>query len=236
MTKAKRKNQVLPLPVPTEQEKLLGWVYLAIEMLVLPSAITLLGENFGGFDAGVTNFIYYLTNAVACVLIFREALGCSLLRAGERFGRLLGTALVCFLMLLGANQLVSAAARVLIPSFLNANDAAVTAMVMCHPFLMAVGLILLVPVAEECLFRGLLFGGFYQKNRMGAYLLSVVCFAMVHVVGYIGSADPLTLFVCFLQYVPPGIILAYSYEKTGSLYAPMLIHGAVNAGSLLALR
>ena len=223
-------------PTLSEGEKLMGWVYLALEILVLPSAIALLGQNFGGFSPAVANFLYYAANALCCGLIFRNLLAQSLSRAGEQFGQLLWVCLTGFLCLLGANQITEALSALLISDFVNANNTAVSAMVMTNPFLMSLGLIVLVPLGEECLFRGLLFGGFFERNRWGAYICSVVCFALAHVIGYLGTQPPLPLLVCLIQYVPPGIILAYSFEKTGSLFAPMLIHAAVNAGSILSLR
>ena len=228
-----------PKPAPlslTEQEQLLGWAYLGLELLALPTAITLLGAQFGGFSDSVTNFIYYLTNGVCCGLIFRKVLQDSLINAGTRMGVLLGAVLGGFLVLLGANQLMSALFEALIPGFVNANNAFVAGMVRKNPVLMTVGTVILVPLAEECLFRGLLFTGFRKQNRMGAYALSVLAFCAVHVAGYIGQADALTLGLCFLQFIPAGIVLCMSCEKTDSLFAPMLIHAAVNLGSILFLR
>ena len=236
MKKGKKKQAPHSALTLTEGEQLLGWVYLAVEMLVLPSAIALLGSNFGGFSPGISNFLYYLTNAVCCAVIFRALLVRSLLRAGDGFADLLSAALIGLLLLLGANQITGALAELLVPDFVNANNAAISAMVAQHPFLLSFALVALVPVGEECLFRGLMFAGWYQRNRMGAYVLSVVGFAVVHVSAYLGSTDPLSLFLAFLQYVPAGIILAWSFERSGSLFAPILIHAAVNAGSILALR
>ena len=231
--KSSKKRAVLTL---SEQERLLGWAYLGLELLVLPTAITLLSEQFGGFSDSVANFIYYLTNGVCCGLIFRKALRDSLINAGNRMGALLGAVIGGFLVLLGANQLMSALFNALNPGFVNANNAFVAGMVRKNPLLMTLGTVILVPLAEECLFRGLLFADLRQKNRTGAYVLSVLGFCAVHVAGYIGQADALTLMLCFCQYVPAGIVLCLSYEKTDSLFAPMLIHAAVNLGSILFLR
>lgn len=220
----------------TEQEQLLGWSYLALELLVLPAAISLLGFQFGGFSDSTANFLYYLINAFCCGMIFRKLLWDSLMNAGEHFGNMLIAVIGGFLVLLGANQLTGNLSGALIPDFVNSNNAFVSGMVRENPLLMTIGTVLLVPVAEECLFRGLLFTGVRQKNRIGAYLLSVLGFCAVHVAGYLGQTDPLTLALCFIQYIPAGIVLCLSCEKTESLFAPMLIHAAVNLGSVLFLR
>lgn len=234
MTK-KKSSKKAAVPSLTESEQLLGWVYLAVELLVLPIVIAMVGEQFGGFSDSVANFIYYVTNAVCCALIFRELLKDSLIRAGQRFGRLICVVLLGFLLLLGANELMTGLCQRLIPEFVNMNNAAISAMVAESPVLMTIGTVVLVPIAEECLYRGLLFLGPLKKNRIGAYALSVLAFCAIHVVGYVGDADALTLALCFVQYVPAGLVLAYACESTGFLFAPILIHAAINAGSIIAL-
>ena len=155
MSKKKKSKKIAPLSL-TEQEQLLGWTYLAVELLVLPTAITLLGTQFGGFSDSVSNFIYYLTNGICCTFIFRKALHTSLINAGSRMGVMLGTVLGGFLVLLGANQLMTGLFNALTPGFVNSNNAFVAGMVRENPILMTVGTVLLVPLAEECLFRALL--------------------------------------------------------------------------------
>ena len=59
---------------------------------------------------------------------------------------------------------------------------------------------------------------------------------MIHVMGYIGQFDWLTLVLCFLQYIPAGLWLAWAYEKSDSIFAPMLIHTAINAIGIYAMR
>ncbi len=230
--KSSKKRTSLTL---TDRERRLGWTYLGFELLILPTLLTVLAAPYGGFPESILNPVYYLINAVSCGMIFREVLRSSLINAGTRPVAMLGAVMGGFLLLLGANQLMTGLFDLLIPGFVNANNAAVAAMVREHPLLMTVGTVLLVPIGEECLFRGLLFSGYRQKSRPAAYLMSVLGFCAIHVAGYIGQMEPLTLLLCFAQYVPSGIVLCLSCEKTDSLFAPMLIHAAVNLCSVLAL-
>ena len=230
-----KKAKSAPLLAPTAQEQLLGGVYLAVELVVLPEVLRMLGDQFGGFSDSTANLIYYLTNALCCCLIFRSLLKDSLIQAGAHFGRLLGASLAGFLLLLGANQLMTGIALALRPEFVNLNNAAVSAMVSENPLLMTIGTVVLVPIGEECLFRGLLFLSALPKSRHRAYALSVIFFCAVHVVGYLGQGDMLTLALCFVQYVPAGLVLAAVCERTGTLFAPMLIHAAVNASAIVFL-
>ena len=67
-------------------------------------------------------------------------------------------------------------------------------------------------------------------------LLSVFVFAAVHVVGYIGQWDTLTLVLCFVQYIPAGLCLAWSYTRSDTIFAPILIHAAINFIAIRGLR
>lgn len=78
---------------------------------------------------------------------------------------------------------------------------------------------LMGPLAEEVFFRGILFAALRQHlSRWPAMLLSGALFSMVHtnVIGFI----PIMMLGCFL---------AYLYERTGSLSAPVAIHMLHNA-------
>jgi len=93
-----------------------------------------------------------------------------------------------------------------------------------------------ITITEETLYRGLLFQGLQRKNRALAYLVSVSVFAWIHVMGYVGQFDWRTLLLCFVQYLPAGIILALAYEKTDTIITPILIHIAVNQIGMSAMR
>ena len=46
----------------------------------------------------------------------------------------------------------------------------------------------------------------------------------------------LTYFLLMLQYLVPGLVLAWAYEHAGTLWASIALHGGVNALSALAGR
>ena len=101
--------------------------------------------------------------------------------------------------------------------------------------LTAISTIFLAPLSEECLFRGLMFGQTLKKSRLGAYALSAACFALIHVMGYLGTYTPLQLVLSLVQYLPAGLVLAWSYEKAGTIAVPILIHMIINAISMVQI-
>ena len=48
--------------------------------------------------------------------------------------------------------------------------------------------------------------------------------------------EPLLLFLNFLQYLPAGIALCWAYEQADSIFAPILIHTAINLLAMVAMR
>ena len=85
--------------------------------------------------------------------------------------------------------------------------------------------IIVAPVAEEIIFRGYLYP--VGKKYLGAFvsaLVTAVLFAILH--GHAASIPALfTLALC----------LALSYEKTGSLLVPMIMHAVFNAVSVVGI-
>ena len=102
-------------------------------------------------------------------------------------------------------------------------------MLQSNRVLMTIAVVVLAPLTEETLYRGLIFRNLWQTSRVGAYLVSMFAFAAIHVVGYIGTTDITTLILCFIQYLPAGLCLAWTYTKASNLFAPVLVHAIVNA-------
>jgi membrane protease YdiL (CAAX protease family) len=74
------------------------------------------------------------------------------------------------------------------------------------------------PLCEEFIFRGLIYGGL--RRSMGApqaMLMSAAIFAVVH--------PPLSMLPVFVL----GLCTAWTYERSKTLLAPMLVHAAYNA-------
>lgn len=90
-----------------------------------------------------------------------------------------------------------------------------------HPSVL-IGLVLFAPIAEEFLFRGFLFRG-WEESRLGVVgtiLFTSVTWALIH-----GQYDVYGLIFIFAL----GVVLGVARWKTGSIYAPILIHLVNNA-------
>lgn len=221
---------------PTRTEVILGLIYLVFQQFILPLTVYLWMPLLPNQSAAVYNFILLAINFTATTILFRKLISRDVVRALENPFLCLRTAGIGFvanyLLTLGISILVS----VISPDFVNVNDQTVENMIGTNYALMAVSVAVLAPVSEELLFRGLLFGALHSRSRFAAYLVSTVIFSLMHVIGYIFHYDVLTLALCFLQYLPASLCLAWAYERSGSIVTPILIHIAVNQLSLQFMR
>lgn len=95
------------------------------------------------------------------------------------------------------------------------------------PFFWAVSLattVVLIPIVEELLFRGILFGSFCRAfSYKIAIVLSAVLFMLVH-----SMVSWPSVFVI-------GVLLAWLYWQTDNLAVTMVIHGTINLGTFLSM-
>lgn len=221
----------------SSQETIGGAVYLAFQLLLLPGLLTWCNAKLSRpLNSAELNFVFYLINFIAMLLIFHDFLGKSATQVGQHPAYFCQAVILGFVAYYACNWVTTWIIRQLVPGFSNYNDEAIAAMSQGSRFLMVVGTVILVPPVEECLYRGLIFRNLYGKSRWAAYAVSILVFAMVHILGYIGRYSPLELLMAVLQYLPAGLCLAWSYTKADTIFAPMLIHAAINFISINALR
>jgi len=226
------------LSVPLNHtEKVLGFVYWGLQLLVIPAALSMLLPFFHmDLSEAKLNFVFFALNFVCTTAIFFRFLGHSGKLAVARPFRVLQSAFFGYVLFWAASLAMGALFTRLIPEFFNVNDASIAQMAANDFTLTAIGTVLLTPVAEELMYRGVIFGALYSRSRVLAYAVSCTVFAAIHVVGYIGYYDPITLLLCFVQYIPAGLLLGWSYGRSGNIFAPILMHIAVNQTTILTLR
>lgn len=224
-------------PPPSKTETVRGICYLLFQLLLLPVVLSVILGLLGmEQNLAQLNLVYYAVNFLAVLVIFRDFLAPNL----DRFAEVpLHCGLTC-LFGLGRyfvySYLATSIVLLIAPDFVNANDAVVGEMIESDLPLMVVGLIFLVPPAEECLFRGLIFRNLIERNRTLAYILSAVAFSALHLIGHLGAYAPMELLAAFIQYLPAGLCLAWAYERSGTILTPILIHATINAMGVYTMR
>jgi membrane protease YdiL (CAAX protease family) len=115
------------------------------------------------------------------------------------------------------------------------NDLTISGQLESAPWTMVLIVIFLAPLVEEVLFRGLVFGGLRTRSRVLAYGVSCILFALVHVWQFVLVNCDLTYFLLMVQYLAPGVVLAWAYDHSGSLWTSIGLHALANALSVWAI-
>ena len=221
----------------TRQENLLGFIYLGFSQLLLPDLIAIVAYYFGyPISLATLNVIYFFVNFISVAAIFHRFLGRSLKKAWKNIPKCLISVVIGFGAYYWATILLGILISQIAPNFANVNDQSIAGIAQELPGLMVLATVFLVPVVEEVFYRGLIFQGLQRKHRVLAYVVSAAFFSLIHIIGYIGSADWTTLGLCFVQYLPAGIALAWAYEKADTIVAPILIHMIINQIGMSAMR
>lgn len=217
----------------TRRERIFGCAYLALMLLALPRLIGLLLPRA---DNTTRNFVFFCLNFCAVIAIFHRFLASSLRLTLSHPGRLFFPVLFGLAGYHSLTILVSRIILYFLPGFSNINDSSIAALAGQNYVMWIIGSVILVPIVEETLFRGLVFGSVGKGGLFWGYLVSSLCFSAIHVMGYLGTASWQTLLACLVQYLPAGICLAWSYHQSGSIFAPILIHTIINAMAMASLR
>ena len=180
--------------------------------------------------------MFFSVNFAAVILIFRKFLRMQLRIAVAQPWHTLRFAGIGLLIYFLGTSLVTTVAAWIHPEFANINDQSIMVMMEQNFGMMMIGTVLLVPLAEEAFYRGLIFRQLFDRSPVLAYVVSMIVFSIIHIAGYLGMADGLTLVLCFFQYLPAGFALAWCYHRTGSIFTSVLLHMAVNQIGMLAMR
>lgn len=221
----------------THTERVAGTIFFVIYLLVLPLladklfalAEILLDTTIG---ESLRNVLFYYTLFAATVLLFHSFIARTSSRFLDNLNRSLSTLCIGLLVFYGANELLYRVFNVLFDSHTNLNDMTIAAQINSAPRMTALIVVFLAPFVEEVLFRGLVFGCLREHSRLVGYAASCLLFAFLHVWTFAFSALDFSYFILMIQYLVPGLIFAWVFEHSGTLWTSILLHAVVNALSL----
>lgn len=233
---AKRKSTTYMTP----GEQIAGVVFFVIYLLVLPFATAPLFQLIErllavSISSAMENILYYYILFAVTVIIFHRFLGRTSRNFAENLGEACRTLVVGLIALYGLNELVYRLTNLVMANRTNLNDSTISAQIEDAPYMTLLIVIFLAPFVEEVLFRGLVFGNLKSKSRTVAYLVSCLLFALLHVWQFAVVKQDVTYFLLMLQYLVPGLVLAWAYDHSGTLWTSIGIHAVANALSTWAM-
>lgn len=221
----------------TQTERVAGTIFFVVYLLVLPllsnklfALIEVLLDTT--ISESLRNVLFYYTLFAVTVLLFHRFLAHTSARFLDNLNRSLTTLVIGLLVFYGANELLYRVFNVLFDSHTNLNDMTIAASVSSAPRMTALIVIFLAPFVEEVLFRGLVFGCLRERSRPVAYAASCLLFAFLHVWTFALSGGGIGYFTLMIQYLVPGLIFAWAFDHSGTLWTSILLHASVNTLSL----
>ena len=154
----------------TTGKTVLGSLYLLLYLFVVGPVIVFLWECLGfphstPREEAWMNFAFFSVNLVCCLVIFWDFLADN---GRVFFSKLIGvleSLILSAFIYTVACMVVNAFTAWVSPNFANANDERLIQMIQDNPLAMIPGIVLMTPVVEELLFRGLIFQSLLEKNR-----------------------------------------------------------------------
>ena len=218
-------------------ERLAGTIFFVVYLLVMPLLAQRLFSLFEllldtQIGAEKQNALYYYLLFAVTLIIFHRYIGHTTSRLLDNLDRAAVTLFLGLLIFYGANELLYRVFHVFFHIRANLNDVTIAAQVNAAPRTTALIVIFLAPFVEETLFRGLVFGCLREKSAVVGYAVSALLFAFLHVWTFALSSWDASYFALMLQYLAPGLVFAWAYDRSGTLWTSILLHAIVNALAL----
>ena len=214
-------------------ESIIGWVYVFVHVFAMTyilSALNIYVFPAMGFQlsTGNLNLLYYGIGFIFLLTTLFKFMKQSFADlCSNVLDTLIGVGAGYILYIL-LSYAVSSFLSLFLSDLTNPNSSAVINETRLHPnTMLAIG-VLLAPIVEEILFRGVVFGTLRKKSRLLAYVVSSVFFSIYHLWSYLIYSFNPVLLLFLVQYVPAGIVLAWSYERGRNVWCPVFLHMLIN--------
>ncbi len=214
-----------------------GFLYLPLYLIGLSWLLPWLFRALGLDLSAVTlNLIYALLNLLVIILLFRRWLAAAFAGIPRRFWAFVQAVILGFVFYYALSWALSFVLSLIHRSIPSPNDDYIATLAGSSFRIIAIVSILLAPVVEETLFRGLIFSNLHQKTRIGAYAASALVFAAVHVWQYAGQLGWGATVLAAIGYLPAGVALGWTFEKSDTIWGPIGVHMLINAVSIGVLQ
>ena len=218
----------------TREEGTRGWVFFALYFLVFPfvmAGVQWVFEETWIFSDAASNVMYYLLSDVLVFLVFWSFLqnGLNILLD------YLPENLFAFVTGL-AGTLVLRLVTGLFPYPVENPILEQWPIQYAHsPWACIAVVVILMPIVEEVLFRGLLFGSVRKHSRAVAWGASVVLYMVYNVWTFAFAFGDMSYLALALQYLPMAVGLTWCYDRGGSVWSPIALHVVLNAITLFTV-
>lgn len=207
-----------------------GWCYLPFYLFLLSYLIQYAAALLGLHPDAITiNLIYFAVNLVVVLIIFRDFLRQRFF--GPGFWNFVQAIILGFVLYYACTTAMQWLLGKLSAGYTIYNNETVGELVLSNRYAMLFVTIILAPIIEECLIRGLVFGSLHRTSRWLAYFVSCFLFVFMHNWQYFALYPAGSVLLSCIPYIPAAAALGWVYEKAGTIWAPITLHALINAMS-----
>ncbi len=217
-------------PQLTREEQQRGYVFFALFFLVFPVLKMGVEWVFDHFfelylSEAVSAAVYYYIMAVLTVVVFWSFLR----NAGTILMRFLPENLLALITGFVGGQLLSLLFGLFPWPVKDPNPIIWAEQYAYSPAATVLIVVILVPIVEEVLFRGLLFGSLRKRSRTVAWIASVGLFMVYSVWTFAVAYGDARYLILALRYLPMSLALTWCYDRGGSVWSAILLHAIFHA-------
>lgn len=220
-------------PQLTRKEQVRGLIFFGLYFLVFPTlkmVVVWFFDHFFGLylSEAMSATVYYLIMGVLTAVVFR-----SFLKNGrDILAGFLPENLFAFV-----TALVGAGALGFLINLLpwpveNPAPASWAEQFAYSPAATVVITVILMPLIDEVLFRGLVFGSLRRYSRSLAWAASVLLFMLYSVWTFAAAYGDARYLVLAFQYLPMALALTWCYDRGGSIWSAAALHAVLDATTL----
>ena len=216
------------LPRMGRAARIAGWCWLPVYLVGLSVLLGILNDALRlHMDAVTVNIVYFAVNLAAVLIIFHNFLRQPFFGSG--FWDFLQAIVLGAAIHYGGTFAIDWAAQRFDISLTLFNNDTVSGLLADGGTVMTIATVFAAPIIEETLVRGLVFSTIRDASRALAYIVSILVFVFMHTWQYFLLYEPGAVLLSALPYVPAAAALCFAYEKSGSIWASISLHAAINA-------
>ena len=106
----------------------------------------------------------------------------------------------------------------------SANQTGIETLITAYPIPLFIATVFFAPIAEEFVFRYIIFRSIRKKNVILAHLISAFLFGFIHVSTQVLGYGNFTEMIQIIPYFAMGLVFSLAYEKKKTLSAPITLH------------
>ena len=221
----------------SRSEKISGGFFLLAYFAVLPlvsdTLFDFLQKTFKiAISGDIRNVAFYCVLFALMMISLGEYFARTTRAFFDRFWGVSGAVGLGLIAFYGLNEISWRILQMVPGEWENLNDQSVLGQLAAAPYSTVLTVVILSPVIEEMIFRGYIFGNLREYHRGAAYFFSCVLFALAHVWPYVTGTPDWRHLVLLVQYLLPGVVMAWTFERAGSLWGSILLHGIINGLSV----